>query len=281
MLMFSATWPDSVQELARRHCKRGEPIFIRVGGDKLAACRTIAQQVLVLGSNEEKFANLVLALKRARCEKRGSPTKCLVFCRTKAMVDEVVQKLQYEENMDVAALHADKTQTDRTSALNDFKDGQLSLLVCTGVMGRGHDIPRVKFVINYDLPEKIEDYVHRIGRTGRAGDKGYAMSFVTNKDHKIAPDLALVLKATGQQAPPELEEIAKGGAESDWTWDAWEKPSGGSGGGGEDGSQGGATDGWSGAGAGAASDYWNQPAGAGEQWNESVVTDVVDQSVSL
>jgi len=218
ILMFSATWPADVQALAKKHLKTdNDPTWIRVGGDKLAACRTITQLVVIV-EKQLKFKKLVQALEMAKCTSRGSLAKCLVFCKMKTTVDEVHDKLTNERNIDATCMHSDKTQKDRSDALQDFKEGQCSLMICTGVLGRGHDIPRVKFVINYDAPQRIEDYVHRVGRTGRAGEKGFAMTFVTqSEDYGIAADLVLVLQETGQQVPPGLKDMARGGAESEWT----------------------------------------------------------------
>lgn len=123
--------------------------------------------------------------------------------------------------IDCVALHSDKSQTERMNNLSAFKEGLQSLLVCTGILGRGHDIPRVKYVINYDMPNKIEDYVHRIGRTGRAGETGFALTFVSQKDEKIAADLVQVLKSTNQTVKQDLEDLAKGQAESDYWAQEW------------------------------------------------------------
>lgn len=232
--MFSATWPKDVQELSKKHCKNDDPLFIRVGGDKLAACRTIAQTVLVLPAEDDKFVKLAEALTKSNVMTRGADAKCLVFCKTKKGVDDVAWQLS-QRNVDVQSMHGDKSQDERTQALKDFKHGQCSLLVCTGILGRGHDIPRVKYIVNYDVPQKIEDYVHRIGRTGRAGEKGFALTFLTQNDYGIAPDLVQVLRQTDQPVTIALEELARGGAESDWSsWQAtdwkgteWQDNSGG------------------------------------------------------
>jgi len=215
MLMFSATWPKDVQSLARKHCKQGvEPIIIRVGGDRLAACRTIEQKVLVLGTGQDKLAKLVEAIRKSRCDRRGSKHKCLIFCRTKANVDNLIDRLaQYE--IEASGLHSDKEQHIRFQVLDQFKNGELSCLVSTNCLGRGHDIPRVKYVINYDAPDNIEMYIHRIGRTGRAGEQGFAMTFLTENDFKIASPLIHVLKQTSQKVQPPLQELAD---QAGWSW---------------------------------------------------------------
>jgi len=212
MLMFSATWPKEVQKMAREHCTASdgmEPVIVRVGGDRLAACRTIMQKILVLGVGVDKFQKLCEAIMRSECDKRGSPHKCLIFCRTKASVDTVVQRLN-EAHIEAFGLHADKQQDERIRVLNDFRNGELSCLASTNCLGRGHDIPRVRYVINYDAPDNIESYIHRIGRTGRAGEQGYAMTFLTEKDARLAGPLIQVLKETHQNIPDKLEEL--------WQW---------------------------------------------------------------
>merc|ERR1712136_140901 len=188
MLMFSATWPEGVQKLARQHCKE-DPVLVRIGGDRLAACRTINQKVLVLGT-EFKFQKLHEAICRTGCNIRGNAHKCMVFCKTKA-----------------SGLHSDKTQEQRIYVLDQFKNGEVSCLIGTDCMGRGHDIPRVKYVINYDAPDQIEHYVHRIGRTGRAGEQGFAVTFLTEQDHQIAEKLVGVLRETVQKVPKELDSL--------------------------------------------------------------------------
>jgi ATP-dependent RNA helicase RhlE len=101
----------------------------------------------------------------------------LVFCRTKYGADRVVRHLEHE-GIAATAMHADKTQPQRTKALADFKDGKIRVLVATDIAQRGLDINGISHVINYDVPQQPEDYVHRIGRTGRAAATGDAFTFM-------------------------------------------------------------------------------------------------------
>jgi len=221
MLMFSATWPKTVQTLAEKHLKNEEPVFIRVGGDKLAACRTISQNVLVLSNVDDKYDKLRESIVRSGCHVRGCLHKALVFCRSRTNVDDVVWRL-VNDNIEAGGIHAGKTQDDRISVLQAFKEGELGCLVATNCLGRGHDIPRVKFVINYDAPDQIEMYVHRIGRTGRAGESGFAMTLLTDRDYHLAGPLIDVLKATEQKIPDKLKELSgMGAAEDASSWGAW------------------------------------------------------------
>ncbi len=108
---------------------------------------------------------------------------------------------------DVECIHGDKSQDMRDYAINTFKSGKTRILVATDVAARGLDVKNVVMVINYDMPKNIEDYVHRIGRTGRAGQQGYAHSFFTEDDYMIAPKLAKALKKAGQPIPEVLEKF--------------------------------------------------------------------------
>jgi len=221
MLMFSATWPKEVQKLAQEYCTASEgmePVTIRIGGDRLFACRNIEQKVLVFSGAVDKFNKLTEAITKSGCHKRSNPQKCLIFCRTKASVDSLVTNL-LDAGIEVGAIHSDKAQIERQSVLQAFKNGELSCLASTNCLGRGHDIPRVRYVINYDSPDSIESYIHRIGRTGRAGEKGYAMTFLTERDAKLAGPLVQVLNQTQQQIPEKLRELEL--EEQGWDQQSW------------------------------------------------------------
>lgn len=223
MLMFSATWPPMVEALAREHCKE-DPVMVRVGGDTLKACRDITQKVCVVDQSsqgnelfQKKMCKLVEALNKSGVWTEGSDQKALIFCRTKTNVDNVVESLKEQYNVQVEAMHSDKDQATRLWTLDEFKTGNLNILVATNCLGRGHDIKNVKFVINFDAPETIETYIHRIGRTGRAGQQGFSLTLLGYKDYSLAPDLIKVLEATTQNVPEGLTELAKGSMfESDW-----------------------------------------------------------------
>eukprot|EP00927_Polykrikos_kofoidii_P051690 TRINITY_DN45480_c0_g1_i1.p1 TRINITY_DN45480_c0_g1~~TRINITY_DN45480_c0_g1_i1.p1 ORF type:complete len:635 (+),score=83.24 TRINITY_DN45480_c0_g1_i1:73-1977(+) len=226
ILMFSATWNDPVHQLAKNHCKT-DPVFIRVGGDKLAACRNIQQTVEILrgetATPDGKFKRLLECIESTQCGRKGNENKCLVFCKTKATVDDLHWRLDSERHISFVTLHGGKNQAERSENLASFKDPcGPSILVSTGVMGRGHDIPMVKFVINYDYPGKIEDYIHRVGRTGRAGQEGIATTFLTDREQDAAADLVSVMHQTNQTVSEDLANLARGGAETDFDdWNNW------------------------------------------------------------
>merc|ERR1711896_18312 len=108
-------------------------------------------------------------------------------------------------------IHGDKKQEERDWVMKEFKEGKSPILVATDVAARGLDVKDIKYVINYDFPNQIEDYVHRIGRTGRAGAHGSSYSFFTSDKAKMAHELISVLKEADQVTPPELERLSSGG----------------------------------------------------------------------
>jgi len=133
----------------------------------------------------------------------GAEPPIIVFVNQKKAVDVLAKSLD-NSGYRVCSIHGGKSQEQREWAMNSFKDGRYDVLVATDVAGRGLDIDGVQQVVNFDMPKTIEDYTHRIGRTGRAGNKGIALSFVTPEDSDIFYDLTQFLKGSGQLIPPEL-----------------------------------------------------------------------------
>jgi len=123
------------------------------------------------------------------------------------MADHLEEYL-YNSGFSAASIHGDRSQGEREAALDAFKKEQVQILVATDVAARGLDIMNVKHVINYDLPHDIDDYVHRIGRTGRAGNEGYATAFFNEKNGNIASDLVVLLEETGQEVENWLKDIS-------------------------------------------------------------------------
>jgi len=131
-------------------------------------------------------------------------SKVLIFTGTKRTADNLTRTLR-QDGWPARAIHGDKTQNERDWVLQEFRAGKSPLLIATDVAARGLDVKDIKTVINYDFPGAMEDYVHRVGRTGRAGDVGTAVSFfVPSVDGKKTQKLIEVLKETKQQVPPEL-----------------------------------------------------------------------------
>lgn len=133
--------------------------------------------------------------------------KAIVFCGTKRMCDQVTITLGRE--FGAAAIHGDKRQQERDWVLRSFKENHTSILVATDVAARGLDIKDVECVINFDFPQGVEDYIHRIGRTGRAGKKGEALTLFTQEDGKYAKELVGVMRDAKQEIPGDLENLAR------------------------------------------------------------------------
>jgi ATP-dependent RNA helicase RhlE len=166
-LLFSATMPPEVEALARKYLRK--PVVVQVGR-RSGAAPTV--QHFVYPCPKDKKTSLLVELL-----KKESLDSVLVFTRTKHGADRVVKALQKAE-INAGAMHADKTQGQRTKALDDFKKAKLRVLVATDIAQRGLDISGISHVINFDVPQQAEDYVHRIGRTGRAAATGDAYTFM-------------------------------------------------------------------------------------------------------
>ncbi|MEM6514903.1 MAG: DEAD/DEAH box helicase [Bacteroidota bacterium] len=165
-LMFSATIPYKVENLAKEILKHPERIDVTSQG----ASKPDINQILYYVPKRQKIA---LCLHLLRNEIKGN---ILIFRRTKFGVDKLAERL-VEKGYQAERLHGDRSQSERQTALNKFKNGMIKILVATDVASRGIDVEKLDAVINFDLPSKAETYVHRIGRTGRAGEVGRAYSF--------------------------------------------------------------------------------------------------------
>ncbi|CAG8457943.1 2950_t:CDS:2 [Ambispora leptoticha] len=197
-LMFSATWPDSVRKLAEDFLK--DPVKVNIGSSELAANNDVTQIVEILSNPNEKEKRLVQLLKEYHGNRSN---RVLVFVLYKKEATRIENFLTYS-GFEVQSIHGDKGQFQRTEALRAFKDGTYPLLVATDVAARGLDIPDVEYVINYTFPLTIEDYVHRIGRTGRAGAKGTSHTFFTVHDKSHSGELINILKKAKQNVPEAL-----------------------------------------------------------------------------
>jgi len=169
-LMFSATLPRKIEAMAGRYLKN--PVRVSVGQQSEPG-KNIEQQTVML-SDGDKYSNLLDQLD----QRTGS---VIIFVKTKRGADRLSIKLNEEEHKS-AAIHGDLRQSKRDRVLQGFRNQKYRIMVATDVAARGIDIPHIRHVINYDLPQCPEDYIHRIGRTARAGEKGSAVSFVTRQD---------------------------------------------------------------------------------------------------
>ncbi|KAL6453036.1 LOW QUALITY PROTEIN: DED1 ATP-dependent RNA helicase DED1 [Candida maltosa Xu316] len=197
-LMFSATFPRDIQMLARDFLK--DYVFLSVGRVG-STSENITQKVLYVEDDEKK--SVILDLLSA-----NDNGLTIVFTETKRMADQLADYL-YMQEFPATAIHGDRSQYEREKALAAFKSGAAPILVATAVAARGLDIPNVSQVINYDLPSDIDDYVHRIGRTGRAGNTGVAYSFFNRNNKNVVKGLIDLLSEANQEVPDFLTKIAR------------------------------------------------------------------------
>lgn len=197
-LMFSATFPKDIQVMAQDFLK--DYIFLSVG--RVGSTSENITQKVIYVEDPDKNSLLLDILDSS------DDGLTLVFVETKRMADQLSNFL-YNENYANAAIHGDRSQRDRERALEAFRSGKASILVATAVAARGLDIPNVTHVINYDLPSDIDDYVHRIGRTGRAGNVGVSTSFFNRNNMNVVKGLVEILSEANQEVPSFLSQVAK------------------------------------------------------------------------
>ncbi|CAL4949284.1 unnamed protein product [Urochloa decumbens] len=201
-LMYTATWPKEVRRIADDLLVH--PVQVTIGSvGELVANSAITQHVEVI-TPSEKLRCLEQILRS-----QDSGSKVLIFCTTKRMCDQLTRTLTRQ--FGASAIHGDKSQSEREKVLNHFRSGRSPILVATDVAARGLDIKDIRVVINYDFPTGVEDYVHRIGRTGRAGATGVAYTFFCDQDSKYASDLIKILEGANQKVPRDLEDMASRG----------------------------------------------------------------------
>ena len=198
MVMFSATWPLGVHKLAQEFMDPS-PVKVVIGSVDLAANHDVMQIVEVL-DDRSRDQRLVSLLEKYHKSQRN---RVLVFALYKLEAERLEHFLQ-TRGWKVVSIHGNKAQHERSKALSLFKEGTCPLLVATDVAARGLDIPDVEVVINFSFPLTTEDYVHRIGRTGRAGKKGVAHTFFTQHNKGLAGELVNVLREAGQIVPDAL-----------------------------------------------------------------------------
>lgn len=215
-LMFSATWPKEVRSLAARY--QQDFIRVHVGSEDLTANKDIVQHIVVANSEHDKVSSLIKVLMEIGWQ------RALIFTKTKQTADQLHLMLlnglngqgspqsptspgssYYPTRRQVLVIHGNKLQASRDEVLARFRQQDGTVLVATDVAARGLDIADLDVVINFELPSNIEDYVHRIGRTGRAGKKGDAYTIVCHTDPpRLLGDMANLVMQNGQEVSPEL-----------------------------------------------------------------------------
>merc|ERR1719476_442908 len=199
-MMFSATFAREVQHMARDFLH--DYVFITVGRVG-SASELITQHVVYAGELKQK----VRALEKAIGEHLPKDFLAVVFVETKRAADTLELSL-HESGVAVTAIHGDRSQQEREEALHAFKTGANPVLVATDVAARGLDIPNVALVVNFDMPKQLDDYVHRIGRTGRAGRKGVAIAFV-NECCTYLAELGHLLVEAKQELPSWFSDLCR------------------------------------------------------------------------
>lgn len=203
-LMWSATWPKEVRRMAEDFLT--DPIHLQVGSSSISANHNILQIIDVCLENE-KHGKLMRLMEEIMAE---SENKTIIFTETKRKCDQLTRDMR-RDGWPAMCIHGDKSQPERDWVLNEFRTGKSPILVATDVASRGLDVSDVKFVINFDFPNQVEDYVHRIGRTARAGQTGTAYTFFTAGNAKQAKPLIDILTEAKQQINPRLMELTSYG----------------------------------------------------------------------
>jgi ATP-dependent RNA helicase DDX3X len=198
-LMFSATFPRDIQVLARDFLK--EYIFLSVGRVG-STSENITQKIEYVEDADKR--SVLLDILNANAEDKAGLT--LIFVETKRMAD-MLSEFLIANQYPATSIHGDRTQREREHALATFRSGRTPILVATAVAARGLDIPNVTHVVNYDLPSDIDDYVHRIGRTGRAGNTGVSTAFFNRGNKNIVRELVELLREANQIIPPWLDSV--------------------------------------------------------------------------
>ena len=199
VVLISATMPPEVLEVSRNFMR--DPIRILVKKDELTL-EGIKQFYVDVGRNEFKFETL--------CDLYNSLsiTQAVIFCNTRKIVDDLTRRMT-EKDFTVSSMHGEMTQAEREGIMKSFRSGASRVLITTDLLARGIDVHQVSVVINYDLPAHMENYLHRIGRSGRYGRKGMAINFVTAEDAEILKALQSHYSTEIQEMPANIAELMK------------------------------------------------------------------------
>ncbi|MEE6469434.1 hypothetical protein FKM82_008621 [Ascaphus truei] len=197
--MFSATFAHDVEQWCKLHLDSAVSVSV---GARNSAADTVEQSLLFVGSETGKL----LAMRDLI--KKGFSPPVLVFVQSIDRAKELFHELIYE-GINVDAIHADRTQQQRDNVIRSFREGKIWVLICTALLARGIDFKGVNMVINYDFPTSAVEYIHRIGRTGRAGHKGKALSFFTEDDKPLLRSVASVIQQAGCPVPDYIKHFRK------------------------------------------------------------------------
>lgn len=197
-MLFSATMPDEIRKLSKKYMKP-DTKYISIAKNTMTVS-TIGQYYYEI-KQKDRFESL------CRILDVDEPSSAIIFCKTKREVDELVESMQ-ARGYNVEGMHGDMNQSQRMNTLRKFKDNSLELLVATDVAARGIDVEDVSHVINYDMPQDVESYVHRIGRTGRANKEGTAYTLVTAREYMALKQIEKATKSKIKRKEiPTVDEI--------------------------------------------------------------------------
>lgn len=202
-VLFSATFPKQMDSLARKILRK--PLEITVGGRSVVAAEI--EQIVEVRAEDTKFNRLLEILGQMYNE--DPECRTLIFVDRQEAADNLLRELMRKGYL-CMSLHGGKDQVDRDQTIADFKSGVVPIVIATSVAARGLDVKQLRLVINHDAPNHMEDYVHRAGRTGRAGNKGTCVTFITPEQDRYSVDIHRALKASNAQIPQELEDLANG-----------------------------------------------------------------------
>ncbi|MFP5457827.1 MAG: DEAD/DEAH box helicase [Bacteriovoracia bacterium] len=193
-MLFSATFPKEIEEISKKYLS--SPVRVEVGPGHSKPIESITQETREL-EEDAKFDTLIDIIKQ-------NTGTMIVFTRTKYRTEKLAKQLD-KNGISSGRLHGDRSQSQRQSTLKAFRDGEIRILVATDIAARGIDVPEVAYVINYDIPHVPEEYIHRIGRTGRAGATGTSISFITPE---VREEWRAILKLTNPEAYAKTPKVA-------------------------------------------------------------------------
>jgi ATP-dependent RNA helicase DDX46/PRP5 len=199
-VLFSATFPRNMEALARKSLS--QPVEIIVGGRSVVAPEIT--QIVEVRNEDNKFLRLLELLGNLYSDEVNDDARTLIFVERQEAADSLLRDLM-RKGYPCMSIHGGKDQVDRDSTIQDFKAGIFPVLIATSVAARGLDVKQLKLVVNYDAPNHLEDYVHRAGRTGRAGNTGTAVTFLTDEQERYSVDIAKALKQSGQPVPEPVQ----------------------------------------------------------------------------
>eukprot|EP01017_Pseudomicrothorax_dubius_P047712 TRINITY_DN85_c0_g1_i2.p1 TRINITY_DN85_c0_g1~~TRINITY_DN85_c0_g1_i2.p1 ORF type:complete len:423 (-),score=158.84 TRINITY_DN85_c0_g1_i2:218-1441(-) len=195
--LFSATMPPEILEMTKTFMR--DPVTILVKNEELTL-DGIRQFYIAIGKEEWKFDTLVELYNNIEI------TQCIIYCNTKKKVDDLAEKMK-EKKFTISSMHSEMDQEKRNLIMKEFRTGASRVLITTDLLARGIDVQQVGLVINFDLPQSKENYIHRIGRSGRFGRKGVAINFVTPADAKFLKELEQYYNTQIEKMPVDLSEV--------------------------------------------------------------------------